>query len=56
MKYSSYRHYISTNAMKDSMEAYEKYHAENDSIYRAMPDEMKKQFIKVNYIYRFVID
>ena len=51
--YKTYKNFILENKLEDSKESYQKYVLENDQIYHMMNDEMKKQYIDVNFPLRF---
>lgn len=51
----TYKHYIMTNRIKDSKDAYKNYLESESNIFRAMSDTMKAQHVNVTYKFRFAI-
>ena len=51
----TYRYYIRQNKLQDSKEAYREYCEKYHSTWGYMKPGMQKQFVEVNYKYRFAV-
>lgn len=51
----TYKYFLLNNKLTDSIDSYTKYQEQHGELYKVLNPSMKKQFIQINYKFRFAI-